>query len=159
MQISSTAFPDGTPIPRKYSGDGEDLSPPFSWSDVPDGTRELALICEDPDAPTDEPWVHWIVYHIPATARELGEAIPRTARVDVPHGMCQGRNSWPRGDTIGYRGPAPPRGHGVHHYHFRLFALDRELRLEEPVDRRGLDRAMHGHVLAEAEWIGTYERP
>lgn len=154
LHITSIAFPSGQRIPQDYSGDGTDRSPPLSWSGVPDGTVELALICDDPDAPTPEPWVHWIVYGIPADCRELPEGVP--PKTDKP--LMQGRNSWPSGQTIGYRGPLPPKGHGTHHYHFRLYALDQKLKTAAGLDKPSLLALMKGHVLATGELIGTYER-
>ena len=127
LTITSTAFTQSHPIPKKYSGEGADVSPPLSWSGVPQNAKELVLICDDPDAPTPEPWVHWVLYKIPADAKGVAEAIPRRARLKEPPGAFQGKNSWPAGDTIGYRGPMPPPGHGVHHYYFKLYALDRQL--------------------------------
>jgi len=155
VTFRSDAFSDGGPIPRRYAEDGEDLSPPLSWAGLPDGTRELALIVDDPDAPRDEPWVHWVVYKIPAEVRTLTEGLPQTPALDVPPGARQGKNSW---GTDGYRGPAPPKGHGTHHYHFRLYALDSPLAAAQGLDKSGLLKAMRGHVLVEAELVGTYER-
>jgi Raf kinase inhibitor-like YbhB/YbcL family protein len=155
MTLRSDAFADGQPIPRRYTEDGEDLSPPLAWSGPPDGTRELALIVDDPDAPRAKPWVHWVLYKIPADVRTLTEGLPRTPALDIPPGARQGKNSW---GTVGYRGPAPPKGHGTHHYHFRLYALDRPLAVAQGLDKSGLLEATRGHVLAEAELVGTYER-
>jgi len=155
MTIRSDAFADGRAIPRRSGEDGEDLSPPLTWSDLPAGARELALIVEDPDAPRAEPWVHWVLYKIPADVRTLPEGIPPTPKLDVPPGALQGQNSW---GTDGYRGPAPPPGHGTHHYHFRLYALDAPLGAAQGLDKNGLLAAMNGHILAQAETVGTYER-
>jgi len=155
MTIRSDAFDDGRAIPRRYGEDGEDVSPPLTWSGQPEGTRELALIVDDPDAPTPEPWVHWVLYKVPADVQALPEGLPQTPTLTTPPGALQGKNSW--GGT-GYRGPAPPRGHGVHHYHFRLYALDTPLQAARGLDKGGLLRAMQGHILAQAELIGTYER-
>jgi Raf kinase inhibitor-like YbhB/YbcL family protein len=155
MTIRSDAFAEGQPIPRRHTEDGEDLSPPLTWSDPPEGTRELALIVDDPDAPRAEPWVHWVVYKIPPDVRTLPAGIPQSPSLNVPLGALPGKNSW---DSDGYRGPAPPRGHGTHHYHFRLYALDAPLAAAQGLDKAGLLRAMQGHVLAEAELVGTYER-
>jgi Raf kinase inhibitor-like YbhB/YbcL family protein len=155
MTLRSDAFAGGEPIPRRYTEDGEDLSPPLSWSGVPDDAREFALLVDDPDAPRAEPWVHWVIYKIPGDVRTLTEGLPKTATPDVPPGARQGKNSW---GTDGYRGPAPPRGHGTHHYHFRLYALDAPLAAAQGLDKAGLLRATEGHVLGEAELVGTYER-
>lgn len=158
LVVHSSAFQDGAPIPEKYTGDGDDVSPPLSWTGAPPGTREFALICEDPDAPSAEPWVHWVVYRIPAGTSELPEDIPAVAQTNGPVNAVQGKNSWPRGRTTGYRGPAPPPGHGVHHYQFKLYALDDELNLQPGATRQQLLEAIQGHVLAAGELIGTYER-
>ena len=158
LAILSSAFSNGQVIPRKHTGDGEDLSPPLAWSGVPEGAKELALICDDPDAPTPEPWVHWLIYKIPPTVQELPEGVPASPSVEKPFTALQGRNSWPSGQNVGYRGPAPPRGHGVHHYHFKLYALSSALALKPGADKRALLAAMAGQVLAEAEIVGTYKR-
>lgn len=158
MQLSSPAFVAGEPIPVQFTGDGADRSPPLVWSDVPPSVREFALICDDPDAPTDDPWVHWILYRISPETRELPEGIPRSRRADVSAGALQGHNSWPAGKNVGYRGPAPPRGHGVHHYHFRLYGLDQELPGEKAIDKTRLLKLMNGHIVATAELVGTYQR-
>lgn len=153
--LQSTVFKNGQPIPKHCTGDGEDASPPLSWSDPPAGTREFALIVDDPDAPTPEPWVHWILYKIPASLRALGAGIPRARSVPSLPGALQGKNSW---GGIGWRGPAPPRGHGVHHYHLKLYALDSSLPDTGGWGKRELLVAMRGHVLGEAELVGTYQR-
>lgn len=158
LTVTSTAFAPGTPIPVQYTGDGTDQSPPLAWAGQPAGTREFALICDDPDAPTAEPWVHWVVYKIPANVASLPEGIPAKPELVAPDPMLQGKNSWNSGRTIGYRGPAPPRGHGVHHYHFQVFALDDDLRLEAGLDKQELLDAMQGHIVARGELVGTYQR-
>jgi len=156
MNLQSAAFQHNQSIPRKYTGDGEDVSPPLSWSGTPPQARELAVVVDDPDAPTPEPWVHWVIYKIPAATTELGEKVPPAQRIGAPAGALQGKNSWPQG--IGYRGPAPPKGHGLHHYHFRMYALDASLEIGPGSDKAALLAAIQGHVLAEAELIGTYQR-
>ena len=152
--IRSSAFAAGEAIPRRHTGQGEDLSPPLTWEGAPGATRELALIVDDPDAPSPQPWVHWVICKIPADVTQLPEGVPTSGRLSDPPGAVQGANSWP---TIGYRGPMPPAGHGVHHYHFKLYALDGELTAEPGLDKAELLKAMKGHILAEAELIGTYE--
>jgi Raf kinase inhibitor-like YbhB/YbcL family protein len=155
LTLQSAAFPPGSPIPARHSEDGEDLSPSISWGGVPPGTRELALIVDDPDAPTREPWVHWVIYGIAPDAGELPEGISREAHpAEVPRAR-QGKNTW---GTIGYRGPAPPKGQGEHRYHFSLFALARPLNLGPGADKKSLLKAMEGNILGRAELIGTYER-
>lgn len=155
LTIQSSAFSDGQVIPPQYTGDGEDLSPPLNWSGIPADARELALICDDPDAPRPEPWVHWVLYKLPADIRSLPAGVPGQARLSEPAGALQGRNSWP---TTGYRGPAPPHGHGVHHYHFKLYALDTPLDLPPELTKDELLRRIEGHVIAAGELVGTYER-
>lgn len=157
MVLSSTAFAEGQPIPPKNTADGGDLSPPLTWSTPPEGTTDLALICEDPDAPRKEPWVHWVIYGIPADARGLPGGVPREGRPPEPAGAVQGKNSWPDLENIGYRGPDPPKGK-VHHYHFTLYAVDMSLPVEPGLTKDQLLRAMSGHVIGRGELIGTYER-
>jgi len=155
MKITSSGFAHGAPMPARYTGDGQDVSPPLAWSGLPTGTVELALICDDPDAPRPQPWVHWVIYKIPASATALDEGIPSSEDLSSPPGAMQGLNTWP---AVGYRGPAPPRGHGVHHYRFHLYALDKALPLQPRLTKAQLLEAMGGHVLAEAELVGTYQR-
>jgi Raf kinase inhibitor-like YbhB/YbcL family protein len=157
--LTSAAYENNDAIPRKYTGEGDDVSPPLTWQNPPDGAREFALICVDPDAPTENPWVHWVIYGIAADLRSLPEGIPAgRPQIEKPLAARQGRNSWTSGDTIGYRGPMPPRGHGTHHYHFKLYALDSVMALPPSATKSELVRAMQGHVLAEAELVGTYSR-
>jgi Raf kinase inhibitor-like YbhB/YbcL family protein len=158
ITVTSEAFKSGERIPKKYTEDGNDVSPALSWQSVPPDAKELAIICDDPDAPTSEPWVHWLIYKIPADAKSLPEGVAVDAELKSPAGARQGKNSWKSGKTVGYRGPAPPKGHGVHHYHFHLYALDAPLSLEAKADKKQLLAAMKGHVLAEGELVGTYER-
>ena len=157
MKIKSAAFSEGGLIPSRHSGEGEDVSPALSWSSVPEGTKELALICDDPDAPTPTAWVHWVIYKIPADSKGLAEGIQRQEKLTNPAGALQGTNSW-TSDNIGYRGPMPPPGHGLHHYYFKLYALDTELAVEPGLNKDALLAAMKGRVLAEAQLIGTYQR-
>lgn len=154
ITLRSSAFTNGQTIPTRHTGDGEDLSPPLSWSDLPEQTRELALIADDPDAPPHT-WVHWVIYTVPPTADGLAEGVEKTSRPSVPHGAVQGVNDF---GNIGYSGPLPPRGHGPHHYHFKLYALDDEMDLEPGATKQDLLSAMEGHVLAEGKLVGTYQR-
>jgi Raf kinase inhibitor-like YbhB/YbcL family protein len=158
LKLTSTAFTQGHPIPKQYTGEGADVSPPLSWSELPEGTKELALICDDPDAPTAEPWVHWVIYKIPATAKGLPEGVPRKPRPKEPAGALQGKNSWTGGENIGYRGPMPPPGHGVHHYYFKLYALDSHVSLEPGADKKTLLNAIRERIIAEGVLMGTYQR-
>lgn len=155
VQVESPAFKANEPIPRKYTGDGDDVSPEIHWSGIPKDARQLALICDDPDAPSPEPWVHWVIYGIPISATGLAENTPKTERLKIPEGAVQGKNSW---NAVGYRGPAPPKGHGEHHYHFRVYALSQPLELGPGKTKAELLAAMKDHILAEGELVGTYKR-
>jgi Raf kinase inhibitor-like YbhB/YbcL family protein len=155
MSLTTTAFLDGQPIPRKHTGDGADISPPLEWKNVPANAKSLALICDDPDAPTPEPWVHWVIYNITVTTEKLPEAVSKSEQLALPAGALQGKNNW---NTIGYRGPAPPRGHGFHHYHFRLYALDAPAASKHGLTKNELLAAMRGHILEQCELVGTYQR-
>jgi len=155
LSLQSSAFAPGATVPKRYTGDGEDISPPLNWSVVPATTKELALIVDDPNAPTPQPWVHWVIYKIPVSSTGLAENIAKTPSPATPSGAVQGTNSWGR---IGYGGPSPPKGHGLHHYHFKLFALDAALNLVSGLDKAGLLSAMKGHILAQGELVGTYQR-
>jgi Raf kinase inhibitor-like YbhB/YbcL family protein len=157
MKLRSAAFEEGDRIPRRHTGDGPDVSPQLAWSDAPSDAVELALIVDDPDAPRTEPWVHWVAYGIPPDLRELPEGIPRHPTPGSPAGLQQGVSSFSE-DRIGYRGPAPPEGHGPHHYRFTLHALDRPLGLAPGAGKQELLEAMDGHVLATATLTGVYER-
>jgi Raf kinase inhibitor-like YbhB/YbcL family protein len=157
LTITSTAFAAGQRIPKKHTGEGADVSPALSWSGIPEGAVELALIMDDPDAPSAEPWVHWVIYKIPAGVQRLPESVPRSEKLTEPAGALQGRNSWPS-ENLGYRGPMPPPGHGPHHYHFKLYALDAALSVAPGLTKTKLLDAMRGHILAQGELIGTYQR-
>lgn len=155
IKIESPAFKPNEPIPKRYTGDGEDVSPELSWSGVPMEAKELALICDDPDAPRAEPWVHWVIYKIPPNMPGLPVGVEATEDPPIPAHAIQGVNSW---DTIGYRGPAPPPGHGVHHYHFKIYALGAKLDVNPGLTKDELLAAMKGKIIAEGELIGTYQR-
>ena len=143
--LQSSAFDHEGPIPRRHSCEGEDLSPPLSWSGLPEGTRSLALVVDDPDAPAG-PFTHWLAWALDTGGDGLGEG--EAAPVE-------GRNDF---DTNGYRGPCPPPGHGSHRYSFRLYALDSDPSLGPGAGKRELERTLEGNTLATAELIGTYER-
>ena len=147
MNLTSPAFPSGEHIPEKYTCEGQDVPPPLSWDDVPDGTTEFALTCEDPDAP-GRTFVHWVMWGIDPTLNSLEEGT-------VPSGARLGPNDFGR---AGYGGPCPPPGHGAHHYHFTLYALSASVDLKEGSSLNDLRRAIEGKVLAEASLVGTYER-
>lgn len=150
FEIISTEFAHEDSIPVKFTCDGANISPTLQWSDPPEGTQSFALISDDPDAPGGT-WVHWVLYNIPVEVRELPEAIPADA--ELADGSLHGENSFGRLD---YGGPCPPGG--THRYFFKLYALDIILDLESGVDKGALLDAMEGHVLAEAELMGTYTR-
>jgi Raf kinase inhibitor-like YbhB/YbcL family protein len=157
FQVTSEAFALGKTIPPKYTGEGEDRSPPLTWGGAPEGTRAFAVIVSDPDAPAGT-WHHWVLYNVPGDVTELPEGLPREAVLQVPAGARQGRNSWPSGN-VGYRGPLPPPGSGPHRYYFSVFALDAPLALDPAeATAEALQTAMADHVLAEAQTMGIYER-
>jgi Raf kinase inhibitor-like YbhB/YbcL family protein len=143
--ISSPAFSAGAAIPAKYTCDARDMSPPLIIGAVPAGTRSLALIMDDPDAPGGT-WVHWVVWNVPPETREFPENV-------LPAGAKQGRNSWNRN---GYGGPCPPSG--THRYVFKLYALDTTLNLSSSAGKAELERAVQGHLLASGQYMGTYAR-
>jgi Raf kinase inhibitor-like YbhB/YbcL family protein len=145
FELTSSAFNEGQPIPRKYSCDGENASPPLNWSSPPEGTRSLALIVHDPDAPSGD-FTHWVAWGIDPGAGGLQEGA---------HPTGEGANGF--GEN-GYGGPCPPPGHGAHRYQYELFALDTELDLPEGASREQLEDAVEGHVLGGAELVGSYER-
>lgn len=145
LTVTSAAFTEGAAIAPKYTCDGEDVSPPLSFGTIPAGTRSLALIMDDPDAPVGI-WVHWVAWNIPAQTREIPEN-------GMPAGAHPGRNSWKRN---GYGGPCPPSG--THRYFFKLYALDTTLTLASSAAKGDLERAMQGHILASGQLMGTYKR-
>ncbi len=154
VPIESTSFRPAHRIPDTFSAYGDGRSPELHWAGVPPNTESLVLLVEDPDAPQATPWVHWVLYNLPATVDRVPEAVATKSRLDELGGAMQGRSS---AGEIGYYGPRPPKGHGTHHYHFELFALDSRLDLQPGADRDGVVRAMRGHVLACGELVGTYE--
>lgn len=145
LAIRSTAFDGLGPIPARHSGDGEDVSPALTWTGVPDGTRSFAVVVHDPDAPLVDGFTHWVLYGISGDATGLPEGAD---------GGTAGATSF--GETR-YNGPAPPPGHGPHHYYFWLYALDADLELEPGLDRRELLSRIEDHVIEQARVIGTYE--
>ena len=149
--LSGPAFTDGSMIPARFTCDGPDLSPPLRWTGVPEGARTIALIGDDPDASAGA-WVHWVLFDLPATATELAEGLPKAET--VAGGGRQGHNDFRR---VGYGGPCPPRGK-PHRYFFKIYALDSELHLKAGVTKQELLRAMQGHILAEGQLMGLYQR-
>jgi Raf kinase inhibitor-like YbhB/YbcL family protein len=153
--LQSDAFPSEDPVPERYTCDGENLSPPLAWNGPPEGTRSLALLMDDPDAPRGA-FVHWVLFNLPPTPAFL----PPGLDVEKVYGTegsvpVEGVNDF---GYLGYGGPCPPPGHGVHHYHLRLYALNAPLDLGTGATRRQVNDAMAGHVLGEADLVGTYER-
>ncbi|MFQ5866233.1 MAG: YbhB/YbcL family Raf kinase inhibitor-like protein [bacterium] len=150
IKLTSTAFEEGGMIPKKYTCDGKDVSPPLAWSSVPTGIKSFALICDDPDAPMGT-WVHWVMFNLPADSTKLTENIPLDKI--LPNGAKQGTNDFRK---IGYGGPCPPSG--THRYYFKIYALDTELELEAGITKAQLLKAMKGHILAEGQLMGKYKR-
>lgn len=150
IKITSPAFEEGGMIPKRYTCEGEDVSPPLSWDNIPEGTESIALICDDPDAPMGT-WVHWVIYNIPPAVRELPENIP--AKDILPDGTRQGITDFRR---IGYGGPCPPGG--THRYFFKIYALDTLLDLPPGITKRELLKAMEGHIIGQGQLIGKYRR-
>ncbi len=154
LTLTSSAFAHNGSSPRRYTCQGEDTSVPLAWSGVPPGTKSLALIMDDPDAPDPKApqvvWVHWVLYNIPPSATALKEGIKPN---ELPAGVKQGLNDWKR---PGYGGPCPPIGR--HRYFHKLYALDTVLPEMPKADKRALEKAMKGHVLGQAELVGTYQK-
>lgn len=151
MTVTSTAFREGEVIPKQYTADGKDLSPPLAWTGVPEGTKSLALICDDPDAPRGT-WVHWVLWDLPPEAHKLPEGLP--AQDTLPRGAKQGKNDFGK---VGYNGPAPPRG-SPHRYYFKLYALDVMLDLAPGATKKQLLEGMGSHLLAQGQLMGKYQR-
>ena len=145
LKVSSPAFDGHKPIPERHTGDGEDVSPALEWSGLPEGTRSIAIVMHDPDAPLVDGFTHWVAYGISADADGLEED---------SDALTAGTNSL---GEARYNGPAPPPGHGVHHYYFWVYALDEDLDLDPGLDRRALLEAIEDHVIEQARVIGTYE--
>lgn len=150
MEVKSTAFQDGGMIPKLYTCDGQDISPPLSWSGVPADAKSIALIMDDPDAPRGT-WIHWVLFNIPPDTKSLAPNVPRTA--SLTSGAKHGNNSWPK---LGYGGPCPPGG--THRYYFKVYALDIVLSLKTGITKAQLLKAMEGHILTEGQLMGKYSR-
>jgi len=151
FQLSSNAFDEGDDIPLLHTCDGADLSPPLVWTDPPEGTVSMALMCDDPDAPGGN-WSHWVLWGLGPDIRGLAQGQPTDPELD--RGVRQGTNDFRQ---LGYGGPCPPKGK-PHRYFFRLFALDTAINLAAGADRRKLREAIEGHILAEAQLMGRYGR-
>jgi Raf kinase inhibitor-like YbhB/YbcL family protein len=152
IKVTSPAFDEGQHIPAKYTCEGEDVSPPLRWGNVPTDTRNIAIICDDPDAPGGT-FTHWVLYGLPGTARELPEGI--ATQETLSFGSKQGASDFP--GRVGYGGPCPPAGK-THHYYFHVYALDAALTLRPGATKEDLLSAMTGHVLAEGQLMGTYKK-
>ena len=155
--VQSPTIQTGEQMPRDYAPDGRNVSPPLMWDNLPQGTRQIAVICQDHGAGNPPPWVHWIIYNIPATVGGLPEGVPFDPTQSMPAeiaGAVQGNNSW---GLPMYRGPAPPGG-SLHHYHFAVYALDKELDLPPGLDREELLAAIEGHVIGEGAIMPIYRR-
>lgn len=154
LTLTSTALGPNGAIPKKYTCEGDDVSPPLSWSGVPSAAKSLVLIIDDPDAPDPKApratWVHWVVYEIPPTQTGMPEAVGRSP---LPAGMRQGLNDWKR---VAYGGPCPPVGQ--HRYFHKLYALDTQLGDLGSGTKAAVEKAMEGHVLEKAELVGTYQK-
>jgi len=151
LSVSSTAFQEGSRIPSKYTCQGQDVSPPLTWSEPPEGTQSLALIMDDPDAPGGV-FIHWVLFNISSDSRKLPEAVPTQAQ--LPSGALQGKNDFGR---IGYGGPCPPPGR-PHRYRFTLYALDQPLDLKVGASKKQVLDAIQGHILAQGQLTGMYQR-
>jgi Raf kinase inhibitor-like YbhB/YbcL family protein len=155
--VDSPTMKAGETMPRDYTPDGRNVSPPLTWSNVPAGAKELAVVCEDFDAGNPPPWVHWVIYKIPATAKGLPEGIPIDPEAPMPadiKGAVQGLNGWKRAI---YRGPAPPAGK-PHQYHFVVYALDTAIAATRGMTRADLMEAMKGHIIGQGEIVPVYGR-
>lgn len=150
IKLTSGAFKEGDFIPKKYTCDDINISPPLEWQGIPDNTNSIALICDDPDAPMGT-WVHWVIYNIPVNISKLSEQIP--AEKVLENGALQGTNDFRK---IGYCGPCPPAG--IHRYFFKIYALDNVPELAPGANRGELLHEMEGHILSEGKLMGRYSR-
>ena len=151
FSISSPSFQNGKDIPKKFTCDGDDVSPALSWTDPPSGSKSFALIADDPDAPRGT-WTHWVLFDLPSATTSLPEGIPKIA--ELPNGARQGVNDFPK---IGYGGPCPPPGQ-PNRYFFKLYALDNQLNLKPGASKQEVERSMQNHILGKAELVGKYGR-
>lgn len=152
LMISSKNFTEGQRLPVDFTCDGKDHSPQLSWDNVPSGVKSFSIICDDPDAPS-KTWVHWIVFNIPSSVNEVPEGVLKSD-LNVM-GALLGRNDFKR---LEWGGACPPKGHGVHHYNFTVYALDTTLDLLEGASRAEIDQAMEGHIVTSGKLLGTYSR-
>jgi Raf kinase inhibitor-like YbhB/YbcL family protein len=152
LEMTSDAFANGQSIPVKHSCKGKNISPALAWNEPPAGTQSFALILDDPDAPMGT-WVHWVLFNIPANTRNLPEDFPITGKNADPNAVYVGKNSW--GD-LRYGGPCPPSG--THRYYFKLYALNTTIRLSPGATKEQVLKEMQGHILAQAELMGTFSK-
>ncbi|PYS23349.1 MAG: YbhB/YbcL family Raf kinase inhibitor-like protein [Acidobacteria bacterium] len=150
IKLTSAAFKEGQPIPRQYTCDGVNVSPPLEWTGVPKTAKTVAIVADDPDAPAGT-WVHWVVYDLPAENIGVVENLPATESLKA--GGFQGKNDFGK---IGYGGPCPPSG--THRYFFKVYALDAEVSLNAGATKADLEKAMQGHIVGQGELMGTYQR-
>lgn len=150
IKVTSAAFKEGQPIPRQYTCDGVNLSPPLEWSGVPKNAKTIAIVADDPDAPAGT-WVHWVLYNLPAENIGLVENVPATETLKA--GGFQGKNDF---EKIGYGGPCPPSG--MHRYFFKIYAVDAELPLKAGATKAELEKALQGHIVTQGQLMGTYQR-
>ena len=152
LEVSSV-FKENERIPKVYTCEGQDINPPLKFKGLSSEAKSIAIIVDDPDAPIGT-FVHWVAWNIPPIS-EIPEGLPKKEEITSPVEMVQGKNDFGR---IGYNGPCPPRGHGVHHYHFKVYVLDTKLNLKPGSKKRDLEKAMKGHIIQQGELIGIYER-
>jgi Raf kinase inhibitor-like YbhB/YbcL family protein len=150
IKVISTAFQEGGMIPKQYTCDGQNISPPLAWDSVPSGANTIALIADDPDAP-GRTWVHWVIFDLPASAKNLPENLPPLE--SIAGGGKQGTTDFRK---VGYGGPCPPSG--THRYYFKVYALDKELGLDSKTTKDQVLKAMEGHTLAQGQLMGRYKR-
>jgi hypothetical protein len=159
MKLTSPEFSEGSSIPVRYTQEGDDISPPLEWSEVPEDTKSFALICEDLDAPKKSKggpnFTHWVIYNIGPNVTSIPEGLPDSAHIHIPILASQGENSF--GD-IGYGGPMPPVGSGAHHYVFTLYACRKVLEVPPGTEKNQLMQALKGNVIETAQLTGLYER-
>lgn len=152
FRLTSSAFVENGEIPKRYTCEGEDVSPPLSWSGAPAETKSFAIIVDDPDAPDPlapkTTWVHWVLFNIPPDIERLPEDLHK-----LPQNSAEGRNDW---KVLGYRGPCPPIG--KHHYHHKIYALDTVLEAKKIATKQDLEKSMQGHILAEAQLVALYQK-
>lgn len=152
ITVKSADFVSGERIPDKHTWKHENVSPHLTWSKVPIETKSITVICDDPDAP-GKTWVHWIMFNLPTDTQELAPGITKDKK--LANGALQGTNDF---NQVGFDGPWPPSGHGDHHYHFKIYALDTMINLAAGATKQQLEKAMHNHIIAQGKLVGVYSR-